>query len=65
VLAELWRVHYNTIRPHSPLGYRPPAPEAWLANEKGHGEVEIAPRFPLPHTPDDDGYLIPTMTAIQ
>jgi transposase InsO family protein len=21
------RVHYNTIRPHSALGYRPPAPE--------------------------------------
>jgi transposase InsO family protein len=24
-LAERWRVHYNTIRPHSSLGYRPPA----------------------------------------
>jgi transposase InsO family protein len=29
VLAERWRVHYNTIRPHSSLGYRLPAPEAW------------------------------------
>jgi hypothetical protein len=29
VLAERWRVHYNTIGPHSSLGYRPPAPEAW------------------------------------
>jgi len=27
VLIEQWRVHYNTIRPHSALGYRPPAPE--------------------------------------
>ena len=26
VLTERWRVHYNTIRPHSSLGYRPPAP---------------------------------------
>ncbi len=26
VLAERWRVHYNTIRPHSSLGYRPPVP---------------------------------------
>ncbi len=25
-LTELWRVHYNTRRPHSSLGYRPPAP---------------------------------------
>lgn len=28
VVIELWRVHYNTIRPHSSLSYRPPAPEA-------------------------------------
>ena len=27
VLIERWRVEYNTIRPHSSLGYRPPAPE--------------------------------------
>ena len=30
VLIERWRVQYNTVRPHSSLGYRPPAPEAWL-----------------------------------
>jgi len=28
VLIERWRRHYNTKRPHSSLGYRPPAPEA-------------------------------------
>lgn len=28
VLIERWRCHYNTVRPHSSLGYRPPAPEA-------------------------------------
>jgi transposase InsO family protein len=28
VLIERWREHYNRIRPHSSLGYRPPAPEA-------------------------------------
>ena len=27
VLCERWRRHYNTARPHSSLGYRPPAPE--------------------------------------
>jgi putative transposase len=32
VLAERWRKHYNTVRPHSSLGYRPPAPEAWLTS---------------------------------
>ncbi len=31
VLIERWRREYNAIRPHSALGYRPPAPEAvWL-----------------------------------
>jgi len=27
VLIEEWRRHYNRVRPHSSLGYRPPAPE--------------------------------------
>jgi len=27
VLVERWRQAYNRIRPHSSLGYRPPAPE--------------------------------------
>jgi len=30
VLTERWRVEYNTIRPHSSLGYRPPAPDSKL-----------------------------------
>ena len=28
IIIEDWRKHYNTIRPHSALGYRPPAPES-------------------------------------
>ncbi len=28
ILVERWRRTYNTVRPHSALGYRPPAPEA-------------------------------------
>ena len=28
VLVEQWRIHYHTVRPHSSLGYRPPAPQA-------------------------------------
>ena len=28
VLVEMWRRQYNTVRPHSSLGYRPPAPVA-------------------------------------
>ncbi|MCB2160573.1 transposase, partial [bacterium] len=28
ILIEMWRKHYNTVRPHSALGYRPPVPAA-------------------------------------
>ena len=33
VLTERYRRTYNRIRPHSSLGYRPPAPEALLPVE--------------------------------
>ncbi len=53
MLAECWRVQYNTVRPNSWLGYRPPAPETWLTEaSKGHGKVESKERFPLFHTPN-------------
>ena len=35
VLIESWRRHYNAVRPHSSLGYRPPAPEAILPPARG------------------------------
>ena len=28
ILIEQWRVHYNTLRPHSSLNWKPPAPES-------------------------------------
>ena len=34
VLIERWRKHYNMKRPHSSLGYRPPAPEAFVCPEQ-------------------------------
>jgi putative transposase len=63
VLAERWRVHYNTVRPHSSLGYRPPAPEAWLAVNSGSGETETATRFPSLHSPYG-GYLATPIAAL-
>lgn len=33
VVTEQWRVEYNTIRPHSALGYRPAAPAAFAPDE--------------------------------
>ena len=37
IVIEIWRRHYNIKRPHSSLGYRPPAPEViqWPATPSG------------------------------
>jgi putative transposase len=37
VVIESWRRHYNTARPHSSLGYRPPAPQVlqWPSSPPG------------------------------
>ena len=56
VLAERWRVHYNTVRPHSSLGYRPPAPEAWQTEASqgmGKWKANRASHFPTPPTTAD------------
>ena len=34
ILIEQWRVHYNTVRPHSSLNSNPPAPESLLQFNK-------------------------------
>jgi transposase InsO family protein len=31
IIIEQWRWEYNEVRPHSSLGYQPPAPEARMA----------------------------------
>lgn len=43
VLIERWRRHYNTIRPHSSLGYRPPAPETILPPASGLAYAPLRP----------------------
>jgi putative transposase len=30
IIIESWRRHYNAVRPHASLGYRPPAPEVFV-----------------------------------
>ena len=53
LLIEQWRRHYNTVRPHSSLGYRPPAPEvvltAPLMLPNIPGPTGSAPRRPAMH----------------
>lgn len=56
---ESWRIHYNTVRPHSSLGNRTPE-QFRLAGEKGCGKaghfvtLENSPSFPLSHSPHHD-----------
>ena len=48
VLIERWRHHYNTVRPHSALGYRPPALKAIAPKRTNmHG---LQPDQPFPET---------------
>jgi transposase InsO family protein len=46
VLIERWRREYNTVRPHSSLGYRPPSPEAVLPAEPCSAPLRTTQRMP-------------------
>ena len=45
ILTERWRGEYNTERPHSALGYRPPAPQAIHQNR----DMEMWKTKPVSH----------------
>jgi transposase InsO family protein len=45
ILIERWRQEYNTIRPHSAVGYRPPAPEAIRVMPRDPGYPKLRPRI--------------------
>ena len=47
VLIERWRQEYNTVRPHSALDYRPPAPEAIELVPRGGAKRKLAAPFGL------------------
>ena len=47
VVIESWRRHYNTVRPHASLGFRPPAPEVVLP---AFAVWPAVPRLPAPST---------------
>jgi transposase InsO family protein len=53
IVIESWRRHFNTVRPHGSLGYRPPAPEVFIpANSAWPAAPErSAPPAMLPLAP--------------
>jgi transposase InsO family protein len=49
VLIEQWRQHYNRLRAHSALDYRPPAPQALEVNPPGFIPLQLAVAQGLTH----------------
>ena len=51
ILIEAWRRQYNTVRPHSSLGYQPPAPEVLLWPPPPAAFIGAAPATAKPDQP--------------
>ncbi len=60
VLIEKWRNHFNTVRPHSSLGYVPPAPEAILPPSCNGASWAGSPALGGAPPPTQDVALKPT-----
>ena len=41
IVIEQWRKHYNTVRPHSALHYRPPAPRTFAPSANHLDEIML------------------------
>ena len=50
-LIERWRYHYNHVRPHSSLGFRPPAPLTKLPAYAGSFQLKPPTGAPPMHNP--------------
>jgi putative transposase len=46
IVIESWRRHYNTVRPHGSLGYKPPAPEVFIAALAARAALQPRPATP-------------------
>jgi len=46
IVIESWRRHYNIVRPHQSLGYKPPAPEAFLSTIAARTALQPRPATP-------------------
>src|SRR5689334_21143821 len=43
IVIESWRRHYNTLRPHGSIGYKPPAPEVFVPAMSGRAAPNPQP----------------------
>jgi putative transposase len=46
VVVESWRRHFNTLRPHGSLGYKPPAPEVFILAMTARAAAQPRPATP-------------------
>jgi putative transposase len=46
IVIESWRRHYNTLRPHGSLGYKPPAPEVFVPAMPARAAQQPQPASP-------------------
>jgi putative transposase len=46
IVIESWRRHYNTVRPHGSLGYKPPAPEVFVPTTTARAAAQSRPAAP-------------------
>ena len=46
IVIESWRRHYNTVRPHESLGYKPPAPEVFVPKIAARSALHPRPAAP-------------------
>ena len=46
IIIESWRRHYNTVRPHGSLGYKPPAPEVFVPALAARSAPQPGPAAP-------------------
>ncbi len=46
IIVESWRRHFNTVRPHGSLGYKPPAPEVFIPAMTARATAQPRPATP-------------------
>lgn len=46
IVIESWRRHFNTLRPHGSLGYKPPAPEVFIPTMTAQAAAQPEPATP-------------------
>lgn len=46
IIVESWRRHFNIVRPHGSLGYKPPAPEVFIPAMTARATAQPGPATP-------------------